>query len=394
VKRLYPAAIDLGLPAYYRNILFRQDAALAKMHLQWFAAEDEGRTEEPTEHKIRKAREEGKVAKSQEVSSAIVLLAALVTLAFFGPYYVRTLRGMMIFFLSRSGQAENLLEAGLFGAFLQYFFKLVLPLCAACFVAAIAGNVIQFGFLFSVKPITPDIGKALPNFSRFVQRAVLSTEALFNLAKSIFKVAVIGLIAYLNIRSEFGRILNMAHTPFLQAASAIAGIAFRIMLESAVFFLVLSFFDFLFQKHLHTESLKMTRQEVILERKDYEGDPLVRSRLRQRMRELLRQNIPRAVPRADVVITNPTHFAVALEYKREAMEAPTVTAKGHDDIARHIKRIARENGVPLIEDKPLARALYAEVEVGDVIPRRFYDAVAAVLKQVYALNGEEERKTG
>jgi flagellar biosynthetic protein FlhB len=384
----YPA-----LPLYYRKILLRQEDALAKMHLQWFAAEDEGRTEEPTEHKIRKAREEGKVAKSPEVASAIVLLAALITLAFFGPYYVRTLRGMMIFFLSRSGQAENLIEAGLFGAFLMYFLKLALPLFAVCFVAAIAGNVIQFGFLFSVKPITPDLGKVLPNISRFIQRAVLSTEALFNLAKSIFKVAVIGLIAYLNIRSEFGRIVHMAHTPFLQAASAVAGIAFRIMLESAVFFLVLSFFDFLFQKHLHTESLKMTRQEVIEERKTYEGDPLVRSRLRQRMRELLRQNIPRAVPQADVVVTNPTHFAVALEYKREAMQAPTVTAKGQDSVAQHIKRLARENGVPVIEDKPLARELYAEVEVGDVIPMKFYDAVAAILRQVYALN-EEDRKTG
>jgi flagellar biosynthetic protein FlhB len=379
---------------FYTDILPRRSSVLAKMHLQWFAAEDEGRTEDPTEYKIRKAREDGKVAKSPEVSSAIVLLCAIVTLALLASYYIQTLRGMMVFFLSRGGEAANIIEEGLFVAFLQYFARLALPLFIVCFVAAILGNVIQFGFLFSVKPIMPDLNKIVPNFSRFVEKAVLSSEALFNFLKSIFKVAVIGVIAFLNIRSDFGLLINMIHTPFLQAAGEIVRLAFFIMLESAVFLLVLSFFDFLFQKHLHIESLKMTRQEVIEERKTQYGDPRIQGRLRQRMRELLTQNIPRTVPNADVVVTNPTHFAVALVYKLENMSVPpTVTAKGQDEIAQLIKRIARDNSVPVIENKPLARALYAEVGIGDVIPDKFFEAVAAVFRQVYALD-EENRKTG
>ncbi len=377
----------------YREIEFRalSRPALAGMHLQWFAAEDEGRTEEPTEHKIRKAREDGKVAKSMEVSSAIVLLFAVVTIAALGPYYVRTLRGMMIFFLHRAGDRGVVTDGTLFPAFLSYFTRLVLPVAIVSLIAAVLGNVMQFGFLFTAKPLTPDFNRIVPNFTRFVQRSILSTEALFNLFKSVFKVLVIGLIAFLNIRMDFGRIMSMMRGPFLQACGGIAGTAFRILLESALVLLFLSLFDYLFQKRLHIESLKMSRQEVIEERKTYEGDPLVRSRLRQRMRELLSRDMVRTVPQADVVVTNPTHFAVALEYKTEAMEAPMVTAKGQDHIAANIKRIAIENDVPIVENKPLARALYAEVEMGDVIPVKYYEAVAAVLRQVYAMNDKKRR---
>jgi flagellar biosynthetic protein FlhB len=374
-------------PRYYRDLLPRQNSALAKMHLQWFAAEDEGRTEDPTEHRLRKAREEeGRVAKSPEVPSAIVLLVAIIVLAFFAPYYVRTFRAMMIFFLERSGSAENILARGLFVAFLQFFARLTLPIFVACFVSAIFANVIQFGFLFTVKPITPDLNKIIPNMSRFVERVALSPEALFNLAKSLFKVLVICFIAYLNIRSEFGRIVNMIHAPFLQAAEGVAGIAFRIILESAVFLLVISLIDFRFQKYLYIESLKMSRHDWIQEHKETEGDPLVRQRLRQRMRELLRQNIPRAVRTADMVVTNPTHYAIALEFKMQIMQAPRVSAKGADSVAQYIKRIARENSVPVIEDKPLARALYADVEIGDFIDDKYFDAVVGLYRRIYELD--------
>jgi flagellar biosynthetic protein FlhB len=363
------------------------------MHLQWFAAEDEGRTEEPTEHKIRKAREEGKVAKSAEVASSVVLLFAIITIAILGPYYMRTLREMMSFFLGKAGEARGPADGTLFPAFLNYFIRLLLPLAAVSFAAAILGNVVQFGFLFSVKPITPDLNRIMPNFSRFVKKALLSTEALFNLVKSVFKVLVIGLVAFLNIRSELGPIMNMIRSPFLQACGLIAVVAFKIMLESAIILLFLSLIDFYFQKRQHIESLKMSKQEVIEERKTYEGDPLVRGRLRRRMRELLSRNMIQSVPKADVVVTNPTHFAVALEYKNAAMEAPMVTAKGQDHIAENIKRIALENEVPIIENKPLARALHAEVEIGDVIPVKYYEAVATVLRQVYAMN-DKGRKAG
>jgi len=368
-------------------------AGLSSMHLQWFAAEDEGRTEEPTEHKIRKAREEGKVAKSADLASSIVLLFAVITLAATGGYFLKTSAEMLVFFIKKSGEVKSLADGTLFSAFLSYFIRLALPVSAACFLSAILGNVVQFGLLFSTKPITPDFERIAPNFSRFVQRTLFSTEALFNLSKALLKVAIIGLIAYLNIQADMKRITNMIRVPFMQSFTAVSSVTLRILVESTIVLLFLAIVDFIFQRRQHIESLKMSKQEIIEERKAYEGDPLVRSRLRQRMRELLSRNMIQNVPKADVVVTNPTHFAVAMEYKNESMEAPVVTAKGQDHIAENIKRVARENEVPIIENKPLARALYAELEIGDSIPVKYYEAVAAVLRQVYSLN-ERKRRAG
>jgi flagellar biosynthetic protein FlhB len=383
----------MKLESFYEDIFSRQSAVLAGMHLQWFAAEDEGRTEQPTEHKLREARKEGNVPKSQEVPGAVVLLFVIVTIALLAPYYVRTFRGMMIFFLGRSGEFRGILEGSLFLAFLSYFIRLVLPVFIASFVAAILGNVIQFGFLFSVKPITPDLNRIMPNFSRFVKQTLLSVGAVFNLVKSIFKVGVIGCVAFINIRSEFGALMNMIRLPFLQAAGGVAELAFRITLESALILLVMAIIDFRFRKHEYIEELKMSPTEVMTEHKSFEGDPRVRSRLRQLMRDLLTQNVGASVPKADVVITNPTHFAVALEYHMETMKGPVVTAKGQDNLAQTIKRIARENSIPVMENKPLAQALYRDAEIGDVIPQKYYDAVAAILTQVYMM-GAKNRKAG
>lgn len=368
--------------------LLEADRATVRIHLQWFAAEDEGRTEEPTEHKLRKAREEGRVAKSPDLSSSVVLLLVVIALIFLGPYYLKTLREMVHFFIRKTGDVDSGFNASIFQAFLQYFIRLSAPVAGVSLVGAVLGNVVQFGFLFSVKPIIPDFNRIVPNFSRYLQRTLFSTEALFNLSKSILKLVLIGLIAYFNIRAEIGVLIRLLKTPFLSSVSVVASLALRILAESTLVLLVLSIIDYFFQKRQYLESLKMSRQELIEERKTYEGDPLIRSRLRQRMRELMTRTMIQNVPKADVVITNPTHYAVALEYRSETMEAPMVTAKGQDLIAENIKRVAQEHGVPLVENKPLARALYAEVEIGDTIPIKFYEAVAAVLKQVYSMQKE------
>jgi flagellar biosynthetic protein FlhB len=373
----------------YGHSLFPVVVRLDHVHLQWFAAEDEGRTEEPTEHKLRKAREEGRVAKSQDLASSIVLLMVVATIALLGPYYLKTLREMVYYFIRKAGDAGAGFNKTLFQAFLQYFVRLLAPVAVIGLVAAMLGNVVQFGFLFSVKPIIPDLNRIVPNVTRYLQRTMFSSEAIFNLAKSLLKIALIGLIAYFNIKGSMGWILSTMKTPFLASVGGIASLAFRIMAESTIVLLSLSVVDYFFQKRQYIESLKMSRQELIEERKTYEGDPLIRSRLRQRMRELMRRTMIQNVPKADVVVTNPTHYAVALEYRRETMEAPMVTAKGQDLIAENIKRVARENGVPIVENKPLARALYTEVEIGDVIPLKFYEAVAAVLKQVYSMQKEK-----
>jgi flagellar biosynthetic protein FlhB len=361
---------------------------LAGVHLQWFAAEDEGRTEEPTEHKLRKAREEGKVAKSMEFTSALVLLFGIATLGILGGYLLRNAADMIRYFLIQSCEMDITHDKGLTGAFYTYFLRLVVPTMLVVFVAALMGNIFQVGFLFSAKPITPDFNRIVPRFGRFFKRAFFSGEAAFNLAKSIFKIIVIAALAVLNIRAHIPQIANLVTAPVLVSLQLIATLAFRIIVEASLAMLLLAIPDYMFQRRQHRESLKMSRQELKEERKMYEGDPLIKSRMRERMQEMLTRNMMRAVPQADVVITNPTHFAVAMEWNRRLMEAPTVVAKGADEIARKMREIAAENDVPLVENKPLARALYEEVEIGDAIPEKFYEVMAMILAEVYKIQGK------
>lgn len=356
--------------------------------IQWFAAEDEGRTEEPTEQKIRKAREEGKVAKSTELASALVLLFPIITIGILAPFIFQQLAQMLRFFFGSATQIDVTTQSTIVPVFYSYFIKLVLPIAAIAFIAAIMGNVFQVGFLFTAKPITPDFTKIIPRFGQFFRKSLFSGEAMFNLAKSVVKIAIIAGVAFLNIRASYPQLAHLMSVPFLLGLSTIASVAFRILVESAVAMLLLSLPDYLFQRRLHRESLKMTKQEVKDERKQQEGDPTVRSRLRERMRDVMTRNMLQSVPRADVVITNPTHFAIAMEWKRERMPAPMVVAKGQDNMAAKIREIAAEHNIPMIENKPLARALYQEVEIGDVIPEQYYEVMAVILAQVYRMTGK------
>ncbi len=359
--------------------------------LQWFAAEDEGRTEDPTEFKIRKAREEGRVAKSQELNGAIVLLLPVLALIAFAPSMINTFSEMLRFYFTRS-TTISITDPTLVAAFFHYFVKLVLPITLTALVAGIVSNVLQNGgFIFSTKPITPQFSKVAPNFAKFFSKALFSAEGLFNLAKSLVKVAVIVLIAYISIRNELPKLVSMLNTGLWSAIVFIASMTSRLLLSASLFFLAVSIPDYIFQRRQFMESLKMSRQEVKEEYKQMEGDPLVKSRLRQRMQELLSQNMAVNVPKADVIITNPTHFAVAMQWDRATMRAPMLTAKGADEFALRIKSIARDNNVPIIENKPLARALYAEVEIGDMIPDEYYQAIAVILAKVYALDSRKSK---
>jgi flagellar biosynthetic protein FlhB len=260
-------------------------------------------------------------------------------------------------------------------------------------VAAVFANVVQTGFLFTTKPLTPDFSKVVPRLGRYFQKTLFSMEGLFNIAKSVIKMAIIGSVAFFLIRSEIKELANLQTASLWLGVSTVAGLAIRLLIIAALLLLLLSIPDMLFQRWQYRESLKMSKQEVKEERKMYEGDPMIKSRLRQRMRELMNRNIAVTVPRADVVIANPTHFAVALEYK-SGMDGPTVSAKGEDELALRIRRIAEENDVPVVENKPLARALYAEAEVGEIIPETYYRAVADVLAYVYRTNEERRRNAG
>ena len=325
------------------------------------------------------------MAKSSEFTSALVLLLAVIALALLSSSFLATTLEMMRYFFQSFTEIDVTTDARVVLIVLRYFMRLALPVILVAFLAALLGNLFQVGFLFTAKPLVPDFSRIAPNFARYFKRAIFSTEALFNLGKTLFKVVVIGFILYLNIRAEIERITNLMTLPFLVSFGFIASVAFRVVVESAVAMLVFSLFDYMFQRRQHLESLKMSRQEVKEERRMYEGDPLIKSRLRERMRQILSANMLKAVPKADVVITNPTHYSVAMEYDRMVGPAPVVLAKGVDSMAMRIREIASEHGIPLVENKPLARALYREVEIGEAIPERFYEVMATILAEVYRL---------
>jgi flagellar biosynthetic protein FlhB len=368
-------------------------AAALVIDLQWFAAEDEGRTEPASETKIQRAREEeGRVAKSQELIGALVLLFPAVLLVFLGPSMLRTCIEMLRFFFTRATELDSVEDRLVAGLFFRYFVRLTLPLVIAGMLAGILSNMAQTGFIFTTKPITPDFSRVLPRFGQYFQRTLFSVEGLYNFGKSIFKMAIIGIVAYLLIRGEIEKLINLETASLWMGISTVASLAIRLLIISALLLLVLSIPDYMFQRWRHLESLRMSKEEVKEERKLYEGDPYVRSRIRSRMRQMMSRNMAVNVSRADVVITNPTHYAVALEYNRKTMRAPQITAKGEDEIALLIRRIARDNEVPLVENRPLARALYAETEVGDFVPEAYFTIVAAILSKIMGINEERRRR--
>jgi flagellar biosynthetic protein FlhB len=354
--------------------------------LQWFAAEDEGRTEEPTETKIRKAREEeGRVAKSQELIGAIGLLLPALAILFLAPYLLRNCMEMVKFYFSRAVELDPGRDGIIFGVFLSYFARLALPLLGIALAAALFSNIVQVGFMFTTKPLGFKFERVIPNFGAYFQKTLFSTNSLFNFFKSIVKMAIVGGIAFFLIRSEIEKLANLQSAELYLSVTTVAGLAIRLLIFTALLLLLLSIPDYMFQRAQFRESLKMSRQEIIEERKQDEGDPRIKQRLRRRMQELLAVKIREELPKADVVITNPTHFAVALQYNR-SLEGPRVLVKGEDDLALRIKRLAAELGVPVVENKPLARALYAEVEIGDYVPVKYWALIAEILKRVKTMD--------
>ncbi|MDR3147686.1 MAG: flagellar biosynthesis protein FlhB [Treponema sp.] len=379
-------------PAFEQALRRAARAAALSIDLQWFAAEDEGRTEEPSELKIRRAREEeGRVAKSQELIGALGLLFPALVLVFLGPSMFRTCVEMLRFFFTRSTELDPVKDRLLAGLFFRYFIRLALPIVSVGMLAGILANLVQTGFIFTTKPLVPNFSRVLPHFGQYFRRTLFSVEGLWNFGKSIGKMAIIGAVAFFLISSELDKLVNLQTISLWTGLSIIVSLALRMLIISALLLLVLSVPDYMFRRWRHLEDLKMSREEVKEERRQYEGDPYVRSRIRARMRQMMSQNMAVNVARADVVITNPTHFSIALEY-HWPMRAPQVTAKGEDEAALLIRRIARDKGVPLVENRPLARALYAETEVGDFVPMAYWQIVALILGKVMGINEERRRR--
>ncbi|HPF06022.1 MAG TPA: flagellar biosynthesis protein FlhB [Spirochaetota bacterium] len=379
------------LEKYYLNSGILPDEF--RMDLQLFAAEDEGRTEEPTEKKIREAREKGQVAKTMEYPQAVVVLAGCLIIFVFSSWMFDSLALIIKYYYSSFSKisfSERNIKIELLKLILESG-KLLLPVFIAANMGAIIAEISQVGFQISTHPLKLDWSKIKFDPATMMKKIFFSRQVGVNLVKTILKIVVIGFVSYLIIANDFEEILK---TPDISIALAMKNVAFmglKIVIWSAVLLLVISVPDYFFQKLEFMESLKMTKQEIKEEFKETMGDPHVRARMREMQRDILMRNMIREVPKADVVVTNPTHFAVALKYDRLVMEAPTVIAKGADSMALKIREIARENSVEIIENRPLAQEMYKRLEVGDVIPEDLFRAVSFIYAELYKRENRVKR---
>lgn len=367
---------------------------LLKYNLQWFAKEGPGgeKTEPATAKKLKDAREEGKVAKSKEFSGAVDLIVLFLGLKIFGSYVSENLMNEFsgfyrkipdILLENKTGMTVKSSHMLMSQAVIEMI-KVMIPFLLIGMVVTFLVSVLQVGWKISGKPLKPELSKFNPinGFKR-----MFSKDSLFELVKSIVKVALVMYVAYSEIRDRQGELFVIYDMELLQAVALIAGLIVDVGLKISLVYLIVGITDLIYQKYKFKEEMKMTKQEVKDEYKNTEGDPQIKGRQRQRMREASQRRMMQDVPKADVVITNPTHYAVAIRYDAEVSKAPVVVAKGEDFLAAKIKEVARENQVEIVENKPLARMLYANVNVGAEIPPELYQAVAEVLAMVYNLKG-------
>jgi len=346
------------------------------------------KTEEPTSKRKSETRKEGNVAKSMEINSAVILLTGLVTLTLFGGAMMSRMCEVDRFLFSQIGQiqlAPDLLQGYLFSGF-KVFILILAPVMLPIVLVGIAANVLQFGFLFTLKAIKPKPSKLNP--AQGIKK-LFSKRSLFELIKNILKIIIVGWVGYLVVASLADEMIPlMDHTPWVIFFWICRG-AVKVGFYTVFVLFILAIIDLFYQRWQHHQELKMTKQEVKDEAKQSEGDPKVKAKVRQIQLKTALQRMMKSVPTADVVITNPTEIAVALLYDQEKMSAPTVVAKGKRLIAQRIRQIALENDVPIMENPPVARELFKSVDIGQEIPGNLYQVVAEILAYVYQLQDEK-----
>lgn len=356
------------------------------------AADDMGeRTEQPTSRRLSEARGRGQVAKSQDLSAAIDLLSGVLLLVFAGGYIARSFLAIMHNSYTAGGEGwatDTASVAPLTKMIAIEAGKLVGPLLLATALTAALAQFVQIGWVPSAKPLEPKLNKLSPiaGVKRILSKRTL-VKSLVNSVKLVFITAIAGGV----IVSFLPNIIGLPALTATQGMAMIARMLLILALWLAVILLLIGIIDWLYQRWQHKEDLKMTKQQVKDERRSMEGDPQVKGRRLRMMRDILVQQIQANVPVADVVVTNPTHFAVALRYDTETMRAPRVVAKGGDFMAQRIRLVAASAGVPIIERPPLARGLYFGTEVGQEISPVYYEAVAEILAYVYRLDNEAGR---
>ena len=345
------------------------------------------KTEKPTPKRLKDARKKGQVAQSKEIPSVVILMASVGVFFFIGAKMFSELSGFMgaMFQNIAIVQLNDIPSASIFlMEMIKTTFRLLWPLMLVILLAGVGANVAQFGFLISHEPLMPKFSKLNPASGI---KKLLSLRSLIELIKSLIKILFVGIVAFIVVKTEVVTIPSLVQHSVIDMFAYIGKISLKICFTVSLVLLLLAFLDYAYQRWEHEKSLKMTKQEVKDEHKQTEGDPKVKARIRSIQLETARQRMMDAVPDADVIITNPTHIAVALKFEADEMIAPCVVAKGSGYIAEKIKQTAVEYGVPVVENKPLARMLYKAVEIGGFIPADLYKAVAEILAYVYRLKG-------
>jgi len=356
-------------------------------------AEDSGdKTEAPTARRRQEAREQGNIARSADLTAAVLILGALMLLDWYGPGLMSALKVLVSEMLSASsfrspvpGDSMQVIVSGV-----THVAKASAPFFLGVLVIVVLINIVQVGFFFGTARLKPKAGMLNPiaGFGRIFGGG----QGFVGGAMSALKVGLVGAVAYSAIANRIGQIITVQQLTFAQIFELGAQIVWQIGIRIGLLLLVLAIIDFAWQKYRTEQKLKMSKQAVKDEMKRMEGDPLMKQRRRQVANAIAQQRMKKAVPTADVVVTNPTEFAVAIKYDATTMHAPRVVAKGQGLMAARIRQLAIENGVPILERKPLARALYKMVDVGGEIPEQFYSAVAEILAYVYELSGKLKKK--
>lgn len=344
------------------------------------------KTEEPTAKKLRDARDRGQVASSREINHWFMLLAATILLLVLAPSMMGNLARTMTKFIERP-EALPADPAGLYTMFSETLSEVgfaLLPATAVFVLAALASGLMQNGFLASLDRIQPKLEKIsiAKGFGR-----LFSLKAVIELLKGIVKIAIVGAVAIIIIVPEFKGMDELVTLPAIVFLGELQSISVRLVIAILTVMTVIAALDVLYQRFEHTKSMRMSRHEIKEELKQTEGDPHVKAKMRQIRMERARKRMMAAVPGADVVITNPTHYAVALAYKPDDMAVPRLVAKGADLVAQRIRKVAEENDIAIVENPPLARALFAGVDIDGEVPEEHYKAVAEIISYVFRLKG-------
>lgn len=355
-------------------------------------ADDFGdKTEAPTPRRRAEAREQGQVARSADLTAAALLLSAVLLLSWFGDRIVASFRDVMTQMLGAEAlsdfRAPNLATSLM--EILTHVGVAMGPFLIGLMLVAVMMNVLQVGFFFSPKRVQPKLEMLNP--TRGLKKIFGGGQGAVTMLMNLAKMLMIGMVSYSAIHNRLGLIAGAQQLSHEQIFGLGAQIIYDIGIRIAVLLLVLAIIDYVYQKWKLEKQLKMTKQQVKDEMKKMEGDPQIKQRRRQLQMQRAMQRAQQDVPTADVIVTNPTHFSIALKYDPSTMTSPKVVAKGADFLALKIREIAAEHGIPILERPPLARALYKDVEVGQEIPEKFYSAVAEILAYVYELNGKAKR---